>query len=577
MSSLFQRARRWLVPAALPVWYDRAYRLPLAALESATGSDPRRADAVLSYLLAKRVIKKSEVRTPRRASYEELAKVHTPELLESFHVAKTIADVFGVDAADIVPDEVLNTIRLACGGTVQAARTALASKTACLNLLGGFHHAGPKRGGGFCLLNDIALAAATVRAEGFKQRIVVLDLDAHPPDGTAEHFHGDPAAWIGSLSGADWGKLDGVDETVLPKDCDDGSYLAALDALLSRMPTAGLVFVIAGGDVLAGDRFGALALTLIGARERDLAVRSAIAHIPSVWLPGGGYSADAWKVLAGTALALASSSREPVRARVDPLLAEFARVGRDLSRDRLEGWDEIDERDLVADLTRGVTQPTRLLGFYTREGIEYALAQYGILRQLRRLGYGNFRIEIDGDSRGDRMRLFAQADGREHLLIECLLEKQQLAERDVLYVHWLTMRHPRGRFSATRPRLPGQEEPGLGLAREAFVLFTQIARRLDLVGIAYRPAFYHTAYPARQLMRFVSPERQGRFEALLRDLGDRPLLEVSHAIANGQVLMNSEPYTWEADEMVHWLEPAASDRSVIEAERDRTKFQLASA
>lgn len=574
MASLFARARRWLAPASLPVWYDRAYRLPLAALESSTGSDPRRADAVLSYLLAKRVIKKSEVRTPRRVSYEALAQVHSQELLESLNLPKTIGDVFGVDAADIVPDEVLNTIRLACGGTVQAARTALSRKTACLNLLGGFHHAGPKRGGGFCLLNDIAVATAIVQAEGFKQRVVVLDLDAHPPDGTAEHFQGDPRVWIGSLSGADWGKLDGVDETVLPKDCDDGSYLAALEALLSRMPTAALVFVIAGGDVLAGDRFGALALTLSGARERDLAVERAIAGIPSVWLPGGGYSADAWKVLAGTAFVLASRSREPILARVDPLLAEFARVGRDLSRDRLEGWNEIDERDLVADLSRGVAQPKRLLGFYTTEGVEYALAEYGILRQLRRLGYGNFRIAIDGDSRGDRMRLFAEAEGREHLLIECLLEKQTLAESEVLYVHWLTMRHPRGRFSATRPRLPGQEEPGLGLAREAFVLFTQIARRLGLSGIAYRPAFYHTAYPARKLMGFVLPERQGRFEALLRDLGDRPLLEISHAIANGHVLLDGQPYTWEADEMVHWLDGRKPDPSAIEAERDRVRFQL---
>jgi acetoin utilization deacetylase AcuC-like enzyme len=571
--SLFRRARRLFHRSSLPIWYDPSYRLPLSALESATGNDPRRADMVLSHLLAEHIVEKRDIRNPTRIRYEDLARVHSEDFLESLQSPKTIADVFGVDPVDVIVDEVLNTVRLACGGTLQAARAALSARTSTLNLLGGFHHAGPRRGGGFCLLNDIAVATAVVRAEGFKQRVVVLDLDAHPPDGTAECFAGDPTTWIGSLSGSDWGKLDAVDETVLPRDCDDRSYLAALDALLSRMPPAGLAFVIAGGDVLAGDRFGALALTLDGARERDLTLARALERVPSVWLPGGGYTPQAWKVLAGSAMALASGSREPIRTRADPMLVEFARVAGELSRDRLEGWGEVKERDLIADLDRGAARSGRLLGFYTAEGIEYAFARYGILRQLRRLGYGNFRITIDDDTRGDRLRLFAQAEGHEHLLIECVLELQPLFEARVLYVHWLTLRNPRGRFSDKRPRLPGQEEPGLGLAREAFMLFERIARRLDLAGVAYRPAFFHTAYPAREVMRFVDPARQGRFEALLRDVGARPLLEVSHAISQGKVLLDGAPYTWEADEMVYWLDDRPADREAIEAEKKRVHFQ----
>ncbi len=573
MASFLTRAQRYFRREHLAVWYDRAYRLPLAALESATSADPRRADSVCAYLLAERIVRRSDLRTPRRVRYEDLARVHTPELLESLQVPKTIADVFGVDPGDIIVDEVLNTVRLACGGTLAAARSALALGQPMLNLLGGFHHAGPSRGGGFCLLNDIAVATAALRVDGFSKRVVVLDLDAHPPDGTAECFRSDTSTWIGSLSGSDWGTLDGVDETVLPRDCDDGSYLAALEALLERMPSAGLAFVIAGGDVLVGDRFGALALTLAGARKRDLAVQRALATTPSVWLPGGGYTPDAWKVLAGSALVLADGALEPIASRADPLGNEFARVAGELSLDRLEGSTELTTEDLMGDLDRHAARPGRLLDFYTKEGIEYALSRYGILRQLRRLGYGNFRVAIDSDGRGDRLRLFAQAEGREHLLIECLLEKQPLGEEHVLYVHWLTLRHPRGRFSQTRPRLPGQEEPGLGLAREAVMLFARIAERLGLSGIAYRPAYYHTAYPARDLMRFVDPARQGRFEALLRDIGDRPLLDASHAIAEGRVLFNGTPYTWEADEMVYWLDERRADRQLIEREKERSRFE----
>jgi acetoin utilization deacetylase AcuC-like enzyme len=565
--------RRWIGGERLVIWYDPAYRLPLASVEGQTGMDPRRADLVATYLIDRGVITSQDLRTPSRIRYHDLARVHDEKLLESLHDPKTLADVFAVDPSDIIVDEVLHAVRLACGGTLDAARTALARSGPTLNLLGGFHHAGPTRAGGFCVLNDIAVAIQVLRAEGFRKRVVILDLDAHPPDGSAECFPDDPSVWIGSLSGSDWGALPTVDETRLPPGCDDGSYLAALEALLGRLPSAGLAFVIAGGDVLGGDRFGALAMTLDGARRRDHAVSTVLGDLPSVWLPGGGYTQDAWKVLAGTALVLALDSLEPIARDVDPLGLEFSRIARELGRGSLEGEDGLTAEDLMESLGQR-SQPNRFLDFYTVEGLEYALYRYGILQHLRRLGYGSFRIAIDRDGRGDRMRLFAQADGQEHLLYEVVLEKQKLGPDEVLYVHWLTLRHPRGRFSAQRPRLPGQEEPGLGLSREAGQLLVQSARRLGLAGIAFRPSWFHTAYPARPYMRFVDPARQGRFEALLRDLRNVPLLQATAALSEGRVCMNTEPYVWEADEMVHWLTPHDSDRAAVAAERDRVRFEL---
>jgi acetoin utilization deacetylase AcuC-like enzyme len=565
-------ARRWLHGAPLPIWYDPAYRLPLASVEGQTGMDPRRADLVVAYLIQVGLIGRGDLRVPSRIRYRELARAHEESLLESLHDPVTLGNVFAVDPSDVVVDELLHSVRLACGGTLDAARTALVRKGPALNLLGGFHHAGPRRAGGFCVLNDIAVAILALRAEGFRRRVVVLDLDAHPPDGTAECFEADPGVWIGSLSGSDWGPLPGVDETVLPTGCDDGSYLAALESLLARMPSAGLAFVIAGGDVLAGDRFGALALTLDGARRRDHAVRGVLGELPSVWLPGGGYTQHAWKVLAGTALTLALDSLEPI-GNVDPLSVEFARIARDLSHKDLEGADGLTAEDLMSALGQRSEQ-YRFLDFYTVEGLEFGLHRYGILQHLRRLGYGEFRIAIDRDTRGDRMRLFAREDGKEHLLYEILLEKRMLGDARVLYVHWLTLRHPRGRFSAQRPRLPGQDEPGLGLSREAGLLLVRIAERLGLEGIAFRPSWFHTAYPARPYMRFVDPARQGRFEALLRDLKNVPLVEATTALHEGRVSINGEPYVWEADEMVHWLTPHPADKAAIAAERERVHFTL---
>ncbi len=217
MTSRWKNRLRWLLQGGgIPVWYDRTYRLPIASIEGATGMEPRRADLVVSYLIDSGAISRDNLRTPHRIRYKDLARVHTHELLDSLSRPETLARIFAVDVSDVRVDELLRTIRIACGGTLDAARAALARKGPTLNLLGGFHHAGPSRGGGFCALNDVAVAIAALRVEGFKKRVVVLDLDAHPPDGTAECFVGDPGVWIGSLSGSDWGPLPGVDETVLP-------------------------------------------------------------------------------------------------------------------------------------------------------------------------------------------------------------------------------------------------------------------------------------------------------------------------------------------------------------------------
>jgi hypothetical protein len=157
-----------------------------------------------------------------------------------------------------------------------------------------------------------------------------------------------------------------------------------------------------------------------------------------------------------------------------------------------------------------------------------------------------------------------------------VLQRRRIAGHEVLYVHWLHMRNPIARFSEARPRLPGQEVPGLGLAREFGELLALIARRLELVGVAFRPAHFHTAFPARHNFRFVDPARQGRFEAMVRDLSHLPLLEVTRAAAEGRVLMNGEPYSWEADEMALWLQPTVSeDRAAVDAARESVRFAIA--
>jgi acetoin utilization deacetylase AcuC-like enzyme len=561
----------------LSLWLDESYRLPLASVEAMTGIEPRRADFVVAYLHAIGVIEPKDVRRPTRIRYEDLCRVHTLKWLEEIHDPQTLARVFAVDASDIVVGEVLDTLRFACGATLEAARSSLEQRGPALNLLGGFHHAGPGRGGGFCAVNDLAVAIAALRAEGFDKRVAILDLDAHPPDGTAECFPRDPSVWVGSLSGTEWGPLPGVDETVLPPQCDDSTYLASLSQLLSRMPPAGLTFVIAGGDVLEVDRLGGISMSLAGVQQRDDLVRRALDGGPQVWVPGGGYSKDAWRVLAGTALVLARAEPVDVEADVDPLALSFAHIGKGIRGEELGDALALTEDDILFDLGGRSMHEPKLLGYYTASGLEFALARYGILSHLRRLGYGSFRVVVDSESRGDRMRVFATSGGEEHLLFETVLEKKQILGETFLYVHWLTLRHPRGAFSSTRPRLPGQEEPGLGLAQEAGQLLARTAERLGLAGLAFRPAWLHTAYAARHRFVFADARRQGRFEALLRDLASVPLGQLSVALAEGRVDLNGEPYTWEANEMVHWLGKEAPNPEAARVAREGARFSLSSA
>jgi acetoin utilization deacetylase AcuC-like enzyme len=519
-------------------------------------------------------VPKSAFRSPHRISYDNMARVHAGELLESLGRPEVLARIFSVDPSDVPLDEVMTTVRLACGGTLGAARDTLRTRAPALNLLGGFHHASPTVAGGFCPVNDVAVAIAALRGEGFAGRVVVLDLDAHPPDGLAACLARDPQAWIGSLSASDWGPLEGVDETVLSDGTQDGAYLAALAGLLSRMPRPQLAFVIAGGDVLAGDRFGRLGLTLDGARSRDLAVAAELEGVPTVWLPGGGYHPDAWRVLAGTGMAVAAASRSPIPARYDPLSARYAVVSAKLSAALLTETGDLDAAELEEALGIRPRRQRLLLGFYTASGIEHALFRYGFLEDLERMGYRQFRVVFDSAGTGERMRLLAQAHGEEHLLVEVVLERRHLASAEVLFIHWLSLRNPRAKFSALRPRLPGQDVPGLGLAREVATMLAQMAVRLSLAGVVFRPAHYHTAYAARHEFRFVDPARQGRFEALVRDLAGVSLLEGTLAIAEGRVRRDGEPYAWEADEMVYWIRERPADGAEVKAERERARFTL---
>lgn len=190
------------------------------------------------------------------------------------------------------------------GGTLQCARYALENGVA-LNVAGGTHHAYANRGEGFCLLNDLALAAQVLLDEGKVQRALVVDLDVHQGNGTAKIFHGRPEVFTFSMHGAGnypMHKESSDLDVPLADGIDDRSYLNLLREnlpLIMDQSEPDLVLYQCGVDILDTDKLGRLGVTEGGCRERDRMVFEACHRneVPVVCAMGGGYSPEIWNIV----------------------------------------------------------------------------------------------------------------------------------------------------------------------------------------------------------------------------------------------------------------------------------------
>ncbi|MDX1905404.1 MAG: histone deacetylase [Bacteroidia bacterium] len=183
------------------------------------------------------------------------------------------------------------------GGTCQNALFALENGVA-LNVAGGTHHAFTDRGEGFCLLNDIAIAANWLLATGRIRQALIVDLDVHQGNGTAEIFRHEPRVFTFSMHGeANYPlKKETSDLDIgLPTGMDDQAYLHTLRETLPRLLDTvqpDFVFYLSGVDILATDKLGKLAVSRAGCRERDRIVMRMCRErgLPVCISMGGGYS-----------------------------------------------------------------------------------------------------------------------------------------------------------------------------------------------------------------------------------------------------------------------------------------------
>jgi len=189
--------------------------------------------------------------------------------------------------------------RRSCGGTIMALRSALADGVS-VNLAGGTHHAGFDRGGGYCVFNDSVVAARHAQHAGWLRRVLVVDLDVHQGNGTAELCAGDESIFTFSMHGArNYPAVKPASDldVALASGCGDADYLDALALHMGRAFTRArpdAVLYLAGADPYHGDRLGLLALTKAGLAERDRQVLEACrrAGVPVAISMAGGYAPE---------------------------------------------------------------------------------------------------------------------------------------------------------------------------------------------------------------------------------------------------------------------------------------------
>lgn len=227
-----------------------------------------------------------------------ILKVHTEEYfndLKHLTLDPRAARKTGFPLSDIL---VKREVMIA-DGTMKASEFALQNGIA-MNIAGGTHHAYTDHGEGFCLLNDQAIAARYLQEKGLAHKILVVDLDVHQGNGTAEIFKNDPSVFTFSMHGKSnypFKKEQSDLDIALENDCDDATYLSILKKTLPKLikdEKPDFIYYLCGVDVIASDKLGKLALTIEGCKERDRFVLQSCRdlNIPVMCSMGGGYSPE---------------------------------------------------------------------------------------------------------------------------------------------------------------------------------------------------------------------------------------------------------------------------------------------
>ena len=237
-----------------------------------------------------------ELCTSLPASREQVMLVHSREYFEKVaHGELTEKEIRRIG---LPWSEALFTRSLAAAGCTIAACCAALREGITANLAGGSHHAYPDHGEGYCIFNDVAIAARVMLVDKKVSRVLVLDCDVHQGNGTAAIFAGDPGVFTFSIHGQKnfpYHKEQGDLDIALPEGSTDEDFLLALASNVPQVVDGfrpDLVVYIAGADPYFDDRLGRMSMTKAGLAERDFWVMDYCHRrsLPVAVVMGGGYA-----------------------------------------------------------------------------------------------------------------------------------------------------------------------------------------------------------------------------------------------------------------------------------------------
>jgi len=263
-------------------------------------------------MLEEGLIEPSDVLEPEPATDEDILRVHTPEYVDKLktgHLTQREIAVMEVPYSK----EMVNAVWKAAGGSILAGQRAMADGWAG-NIGGGFHHACPDHGEGFCVIHDVAVGIRRLQADHKIDRALVVDTDVHQGNGTAVIFKYDPTVFTLSIhqeNNYPFPKPPSTMDINLPNGIGDEDYLAILESHLHKAFqrfSPEIIFYVAGADPFREDQLGGLALTMEGLRKRDALVFDYARRegVPVAITLAGGYAravADTVRIHINTFLA----------------------------------------------------------------------------------------------------------------------------------------------------------------------------------------------------------------------------------------------------------------------------------
>ena len=253
--------------------------------------------ALFDLLKKDNILNKTNLHIPEPAQYFDLTKAHQPEYIQKIDNLSLSKEEERKLGFPMVPS-VKRRSYMATGGTVLSAELALSYKLAC-NTAGGSHHAFADSGNGYCVFNDVAVAAYYLLNKHSVKKILIYDLDVHQGDGTAKIFENNEQVHtfsIHSKRNYPLTKQKSDTDIELNDAISDEEYLNIVFQSLQKINTMNFdfVFYVAGVDIHENDKLGKLKITTEGIVKREKMVISNFykRHIPLCGVLGGGYNKD---------------------------------------------------------------------------------------------------------------------------------------------------------------------------------------------------------------------------------------------------------------------------------------------